>query len=120
MVQQIIFAFHKMLFYEPTRNIVLNEMSVVNYVMELMHDKNPRIRKMADGVLSVVQEFDQEWREEIKYRRFRQFNQEWLELMENFGEDDYELESDEDEGHQWFDYDDLEGRFWDEYIDQVS
>jgi hypothetical protein len=38
--------------------------------------------------------------------------------MENFGDEDYEFDSDEDEeGLQWFDYDDLEGRFWDEYMD---
>jgi hypothetical protein len=48
MVSQIVFAFYKMLFYEHTRSIILNEMSVVNYVMELLLDKNPRIRKLAD------------------------------------------------------------------------
>ena len=81
--------------------------------MELLQDQNPRIKKMADEILGLVQEFDDEWREEIKLKRFQIHNQEWLEQVANNVSEEWEEESDEDSGQaQWADLSDLDGRVW--------
>jgi hypothetical protein len=120
-VLQIMYTFYKMLLYAPTRNSLFNQTKVVEYVMELLQDKNPRIRKMADQVLSVVQEFDPQWKEEIKLRRYQLYNAEWLtfieqaECMENY--EDYNSEDEHSSQMSWADVDELDGRLWGEIDD---
>ena len=60
MVMQIMFSFNKLLLCKSTRDTILHETKVVNYLMELLQDQNPRIKKMADEILALVQEFDEE------------------------------------------------------------
>ena len=113
MVMQIMFAFNKLLLSKSTRDHIIHETKVVNYLMELLQDQNPRIKKMADEILGLVQEFDDEWREEIKLKRFQIHNQEWLEQVANNVSEEWEEESDEDSGQaQWADLSDLDGRVW--------
>lgn len=120
-VLQIMYTFYKMLLYASTRNSLFNQTKVVEYVMELLQDKNPRIRKMADQVLSVVQEFDPQWKEEIKLRRYQLYNAEWLtfieqaECMENY--EDYNSEDEHSSQMSWADVDELDGRLWGEIDD---
>ena len=113
MVMQIMFAFNKLLLSRSTREGILHETKVVNYLMELLQDQNPRIKKMADEILALVQEFDDEWKEEIKLKRFQIHNQEWLEQVANTVSEEWEEESDEESGQvQWADLSDLDGRVW--------
>ena len=116
MVMQIMYTFHKMLYFKATRKIILDETRAVNYLLDLLPDKNPRLRKMADSVLSVVQEYDEEWREEIKLKRFQLHNEEWLSLMEQaeLGEEWEESSEEEADQMHWADLSDLDAHMWED------
>lgn len=113
MVMQIMFAFYKLLLCKSTREMILHETKVVNYLLELLQDQNPRIKKLADEILGLVQEVDDDWKEDIKLKRFEIHNQEWLEQVANNTSDQWEEESDEDSGQMhWADMSDLDNRLW--------
>ena len=75
MVQQILNTFFKFLFFGPTRDIVLNQTQIVSIVLELLSDKNPNIRVLVNAILDYVQVHDENWRQEIKTKRFYNHNQ---------------------------------------------
>ena len=113
MVMQIMFAFYKLLLCKSTREMILHETKVVNYLLELLQDQNPRIKKLADEILGLVQEVDDDWKEDIKLKRFEIHNQEWLEQVANNTSEQWEEESDEDSGQMhWADMSDLDNRLW--------
>ena len=102
MVQQILFTFYRLVFYKQTRDVILNETQVVNYMLELLQDKNQRIRKMADTVLSVVQEVDPTWSQSIRHKRFYLYNQEWLTAVQNMEDMQYYDQSESEEGDAFY------------------
>jgi hypothetical protein len=113
MVMQIMFAFYKLLLCKSTRETILHETKVVNYLLELLQDQNPRIKKLADEILGLVQEIDEDWKEEIKLKRFEIHNNEWLDQVANNTSEQWEEESDEDSGQMhWADMSDLDNRLW--------
>jgi hypothetical protein len=113
MVMQIMFAFYKLLLCKSTREMILHETKVVNYLLELLQDQNPRIKKLADEILGLVQEIDDDWKEDIKSKRFEIHNQEWLDQVANNTSEQWEEESDEDSGQMhWADMSDLDNRLW--------
>jgi hypothetical protein len=105
MVYQLMFVFYRMLLYPETRAVILGPAQIVEYLLELLQDKNPRIRKMADSVLAVVQDFDSNWKQEILSKRFLLHNHEWLEAMAASEEVEYDDSEDEgsEEGPEWLD-----------------
>lgn len=84
MVQQILNTFFKFLFFAPTREIVLNATQIVSIVLELLSDKNPNIRVLVNAILDYVQVHDENWRQEIKTKRFYNHNQVFMQLMDEF------------------------------------
>lgn len=76
-VLQLLFTFHCLTIHEETREVVLRDTQVASCIMELMRDKNSRIRDQATKTLSVIAEFDSQWTEQIKLFRFQIHNQEW-------------------------------------------
>ncbi|XP_018316854.1 kinesin-associated protein 3 isoform X4 [Mycetomoellerius zeteki] len=57
------------------------------YLIDLMHDKNPAIRKVCDICLDVIAICDKNWAVRIKVEKFRSHNQQWLEMVESIGTD---------------------------------
>ncbi|XP_029659747.1 kinesin-associated protein 3 isoform X4 [Formica exsecta] len=57
------------------------------YLIDLMHDKNPAIRKVCDTCLDVIALCDKNWAARIKVEKFRSHNQQWLEMVESIGSD---------------------------------
>ncbi|XP_018377302.1 PREDICTED: kinesin-associated protein 3 isoform X4 [Trachymyrmex cornetzi] len=57
------------------------------YLIDLMHDKNPAIRKVCDTCLDVIAICDKNWAARIKVEKFRSHNQQWLEMVESIGTD---------------------------------
>ena len=121
LVLQIMFDFYKTLLFQETRVIVLEHTQVIKYLMELLQDKNPRIRKMADSVMELAQEFDSQWSEEIRLKRFQLYNQDWLKAVEQidaaeYGEEDEGEEEDEDDeddrGLAWEGWGNSADRMW--------
>lgn len=132
MVQQILYTYHKLLYYRVTREIMLEQTQIVNVILELLNDKNPNIRKLVNSTLDLVQLHDEMWKQEIKIKKFEMQNEVYLGLMEEYeaqaeGLDeealyDYyaqnpealaALEEGEFDDDQWYDGNDLAQRIWD-------
>ena len=84
MVQQILNTFFKFLFFTPTRDMVLHQTQMVSIVLELLSDKNPNIRVLVNAILDYVQIHDENWKQEIKAKRFQVHNQMYLQVMEEY------------------------------------
>lgn len=113
-VMQIIHTYHKMLHFVPTRKLILQETRVINYLLELLQDNNPRIKQLADSVLALIQDCDDSYREEIKSHRFSLYNQEWItSIQQSKVQENWELNSSEDPNQlHWADLSDIGDNQW--------
>jgi len=84
MVQQILYTYHRLLFYRVTREMMLEQTQIVNVILELLNDKNPNIRKLVNSTLDLVQLHDEIWKQEIKTKKFEMHNEVYLGLMEEY------------------------------------
>jgi hypothetical protein len=133
MVQQILFTYHRLLYFQVTREMMLEKTHIVNIILELLNDKNPNIRKLVNSTLDLVQLHDEMWKKEIKTKKFEMHNEVYLGLM-----DEYEgaqealdeealydyyaqdpealaaLEDGEFDDEEWYDPNDLAQRIWEE------
>ena len=94
MVQQILNTFFKFLFFGPTRDMVLHQTQMVSIVLELLSDKNPNIRVLVNAILDYVQIHDENWKQEIKAKRFQVHNQMYLQVMEEYDQKNPPMEMD--------------------------
>lgn len=86
-VLQIIFVFQQVLRNESTRQYVIRDTEAPAYLIDLMHDKNPEIRKVCDYCLDIIACTDAEWASRIKLENFRNHNAQWLSMVETLQED---------------------------------
>ncbi|XP_011160756.1 kinesin-associated protein 3 isoform X1 [Solenopsis invicta] len=89
MVLQIIYVFYQIAKHDSTRDYLIRETGneAPGYLIDLMHDKNPAIRKVCDTCLDVIAICDKNWAARIKVEKFRSHNQQWLEMVESIGSD---------------------------------
>ncbi|XP_025993574.1 kinesin-associated protein 3 isoform X2 [Solenopsis invicta] len=87
MVLQIIYVFYQIAKHDSTRDYLIRETEAPGYLIDLMHDKNPAIRKVCDTCLDVIAICDKNWAARIKVEKFRSHNQQWLEMVESIGSD---------------------------------
>ncbi|KAI0222322.1 Kinesin-associated protein 3 [Lamellibrachia satsuma] len=96
MVLQIVYVFYQMIFHQSTREVIIKETQAPAYLIDLMHDKNPEVRKVCDGTLDIISghlckchtldiisEHDDEWAKKIQLEKFRWHNSQWLEMVES-------------------------------------
>ncbi|KPP78480.1 kinesin-associated protein 3-like [Scleropages formosus] len=82
-VCQIVYVFYQMVFHQATRDVIIKETQAPAYLIDLMHDKNAEIRKVCDNTLDIIAEYDEEWGKKIQSEKFRWYNSQWLEMVEN-------------------------------------
>lgn len=87
MVLQIIFVFQQILRNESTRDYMIKETQSPAYLIDLMHDTNPEIRKVCDYCLDVIATTNSEWATRIKLEKFRNYNSQWLEMVQQHQEE---------------------------------
>lgn len=87
MVLQIIFVFQQILRNESTRDYMIKETQSPAYLIDLMHDTNPEIRKVCDYCLDVIAASNTEWATRIKLEKFRNYNSQWLEMVQQHQEE---------------------------------
>ncbi|XP_055301078.1 kinesin-associated protein 3 [Sitodiplosis mosellana] len=87
MVLQIIFVFQQILRNESTRDYMIKETQSPAYLIDLMHDTNPEIRKVCDYCLDVIAATNSEWATRIKLEKFRNYNSQWLEMVQQHQEE---------------------------------
>ncbi|CAH1786263.1 unnamed protein product [Owenia fusiformis] len=97
-VCQIVYVFYQMIFHESTREIIIKDTQAPAYLIDLMHDKNPEIRKVCDNTLDIIAEYDEEWAKKIQLEKFRWHNSQWLEMVESRQMDENEAYMYGDEG----------------------
>ena len=57
---------------------------MVSIVLELLSDKNPNIRVLVNAILDYVQIHDDNWKQEIKAKRFQVHNAIYCQMMEDY------------------------------------
>lgn len=89
MVLQIIYVFYQISKHDSTRDYLIRETGneAPGYLIDLMHDKNPAIRKVCDACLDVIAMCDKNWAARITVEKFRSHNQQWLEMVESITND---------------------------------
>ncbi|CAH0775981.1 unnamed protein product [Bemisia tabaci] len=83
MVLQIIYVFYQMSRHPVTRDLLIKSTEAPAYLIDLMHDNNPNIRRVCDACLNFIKLYDKEWAEKIKIEKFTWHNSQWLEVVEN-------------------------------------
>lgn len=53
------YVFYKLLFFEPTRGLILGQAKAVTYLLDLMHDTNLEIQRICENALDIVMEHDE-------------------------------------------------------------
>ncbi|KAM9357506.1 kinesin-associated protein 3a isoform 1-T1 [Symphorus nematophorus] len=82
-VCQIVYVFYQMVFHKATRDVIVKDTQAPAYLIDLMHDNNAEIRKVCDNTLDIIAEYDEEWGKKIQTEKFRWYNGQWLEMVEN-------------------------------------
>ncbi|XP_071342675.1 kinesin-associated protein 3a isoform X2 [Trachinotus anak] len=82
-VCQIVYVFYQMVFHKATRDVIIKDTQAPAYLIDLMHDNNAEIRKVCDNTLDIIAEYDEEWGKKIQTEKFRWYNGQWLEMVEN-------------------------------------
>uniref|UniRef100_A0A8C4E8T9 Kinesin-associated protein 3a n=1 Tax=Dicentrarchus labrax TaxID=13489 RepID=A0A8C4E8T9_DICLA len=82
-VCQIIYVFYQMVFNKTTRDVIVKDTQAPAYLIDLMHDNNAEIRKVCENTLDIIAEYDEEWGKKIQTEKFRWYNGQWLEMVEN-------------------------------------
>ncbi|CAG5862720.1 unnamed protein product [Menidia menidia] len=82
-VCQIIYVFYQMVFHKATRDVIIKDTQAPAYLIDLMHDNNTAIRKVCDNTLDIIAEYDEQWGKKIQTEKFRWYNSQWLEMVEN-------------------------------------
>ncbi|CAJ1059475.1 LOW QUALITY PROTEIN: kinesin-associated protein 3-like [Xyrichtys novacula] len=82
-VCQIAYVFYQMVFHKATRDVIIKDTQAPAYLIDLMHDNNGEIRKVCNNTLDIIAEYDEEWGKKIQTEKFRWYNGQWLEMVEN-------------------------------------
>uniref|UniRef100_A0A8C9ZPF7 Kinesin-associated protein 3a n=1 Tax=Sander lucioperca TaxID=283035 RepID=A0A8C9ZPF7_SANLU len=82
-VCQIVYVFYQMVFHKATRDVIVKDTQAPAYLIDLMHDNNAEIRKVCHNTLDIIAEYDEEWGKKIQNEKFRWYNGQWLEMVEN-------------------------------------
>ncbi|XP_041861743.1 kinesin-associated protein 3a isoform X2 [Melanotaenia boesemani] len=82
-VCQIVYVFYQMVFNKATRDVIIKDTQAPAYLIDLMHDNNTAIRKVCGNTLDIIAEYDEEWGKKIQKEKFRWYNSQWLEMVEN-------------------------------------
>ncbi|XP_077439270.1 kinesin-associated protein 3a [Vanacampus margaritifer] len=82
-VCQIVYVFYQMVFHKATRDVIIKDTQAPTYLIDLMHDSNAEIRKVCNNTLDIIAEYDEEWGKKIQNEKFRWYNCQWLEMVEN-------------------------------------
>ncbi|XP_037026202.1 kinesin-associated protein 3 isoform X4 [Bradysia coprophila] len=112
MVLQIVFVFQQILRNESTRDYMIKETESPAYLIDLMHDKNPEIRKVCDYCLDKITLYDEEWATRLKLERFRNYNEQWINMVESY------QEMEDNTYYDQFEDDDKQPYLTADYLDQ--
>ncbi|OAF69333.1 Kinesin-associated protein 3 [Intoshia linei] len=82
-VCQIVYVLHQLIYHKSTRNEIIKNTDAPIYLLDLMNDKNVKIRNLCSSTLAIIAQHDNTWTSRICMERFRWHNSQWLSMMEN-------------------------------------
>ncbi|XP_073988416.1 kinesin associated protein 3 [Rhodnius prolixus] len=82
-VLQIIFTFYQVSRHNSPRMYLIKKTDAVDYLIDLMNDKNLQIRRVCDACIDLIKEEDPEYEERVKAEKFQSHNAHWLAMVEN-------------------------------------
>ena len=85
-VYQVLYIVYRLLFKDLITDEILANSRLMDYCIEALGDKNPRIRRLVNDIDDLIMEFDPVLAEKIKAIKFYIHNQEWGDSMEQFDE----------------------------------
>ncbi|GMS89342.1 hypothetical protein PENTCL1PPCAC_11517, partial [Pristionchus entomophagus] len=74
-----------------------------SYILDLMHDNNPKVVEEADEAARMISSLSPEWNKRFMTEKFRYYNAQWLEMVEKEGGDGEEEELTFDERYVYYD-----------------
>ncbi|BES88591.1 kinesin-associated protein [Nesidiocoris tenuis] len=82
-VLQIIYTFYQLVHHHNCRNYLINKTIAIDYLIDLMNDTNPSIKKVCDACVEIIKEDDSEYEERVKVEKFQAHNSHWIAMVEN-------------------------------------
>ncbi|XP_014251703.1 kinesin-associated protein 3 isoform X2 [Cimex lectularius] len=82
-VLQIIYTFYQVSRHPRSRAYLMKKTEAIDYLIDLMNDKNVNIRKVCDSCIDIIKEEDPDYEERVKMEKFQAHNAHWLAMVEN-------------------------------------
>jgi len=80
-VLQLLYLFHCFLMHDQTRDRVMRESEISQFLLDLLRDSNLAIRKQASDSLSIIVEFDPQLADKVKELKYQVHNIEWCQIV---------------------------------------
>ncbi|CAK60695.1 unnamed protein product (macronuclear) [Paramecium tetraurelia] len=78
-IVQYLYSLHQFLFHKIGISQILAQDDILLQLIQQLNDKNQKVKQMSQEVLDILREYDQELCEKIKETKFCEYNQLWVE-----------------------------------------
>ncbi|GMR42242.1 hypothetical protein PMAYCL1PPCAC_12437, partial [Pristionchus mayeri] len=105
LVVQLLFFFVCLLRHPQVGEMILEGEggALPSYILDLMHDNNPKVVEQADEAARIISSLSPEWNKRFMTEKFRYYNAQWLEMVEKEGGEGEEEEVTFDERYVYYD-----------------
>ncbi|CAD8046643.1 unnamed protein product [Paramecium primaurelia] len=80
-VVQYLYCLNQFLFHKIGISQILEQDEILIQIIQQLNDKNKKVKQMSEEVLDILREYDQELCEKIKEIKFSEYNQLWIEHL---------------------------------------
>ena len=98
----------------------MHQTQIVSIVLELLSDKNPNIRVLINAILDYVQIHDENWKQEIKAKRFQVHNSMYLQVIEEYDQQNPMMQLDPMSDMYYYDQQQNYGAYGNELDDEID
>ncbi|OXA50433.1 kinesin-associated protein 3 [Folsomia candida] len=85
---QVLYVFYKMCSHSGTKQHIQERTQIPKIVLELLQHENLEVQQLCEGIMNQFGETDEAWMEKLREKRFRFFNEAWIEMTERSVDDD--------------------------------
>uniref|UniRef100_A0A3Q4BNN2 Uncharacterized protein n=1 Tax=Mola mola TaxID=94237 RepID=A0A3Q4BNN2_MOLML len=82
-VCQIVYVFYQMVFHQATRDVIIKDTRILWMYLKISHWFLTNSPVVLNLFLCFLQEYDEEWGKKIQTEKFRWYNYQWLDMVEN-------------------------------------
>ncbi|GMT19261.1 hypothetical protein PFISCL1PPCAC_10558, partial [Pristionchus fissidentatus] len=105
LVMQLLFFFLCLLKHRQVGEMILEgeESALPAYILDLMHDNNPKVMDLADQAARIIASLNPEWNKRFMTEKFRYYNAQWLEMVDKEGGEEEEEDPTFDDRYLYYD-----------------